>query len=95
MLALFAQERRDHDPDGEDDEQCTETGHEELARGIVFSTPPVFLAWGVTFFGRAFLGSPFRHGSILTQIPDLRRKIPSFAGGYLFRERIFCGLNPN
>ena len=80
----FAQERRDHDPDGEDDEQRTETGHEELARGIVFSASPASLAWEVTFSGRAFLGIPFRHGLILTQIPIFDAKPPLERGVIIF-----------
>ena len=91
----FAQERRDHDPDGEDDEQRTETGHEELTRGIVFSASPASLAWGVTFSGQAFLGFPFCHGLILTQIPDFRCKTPPFAGGNYFRVRVIGGFSPD
>ena len=72
----FTQERRDHNPDGEDDEQRAQTRHDELARRIVFTASPASLAWSVTFSGRAFLGFPFRHGSILTQIPDSRRETP-------------------
>lgn len=68
MKALVTEERGDHEPDEEHDQQRTEAGHEEFPRGIVFTASPPSLALGVTFSRRAFRGFPLFHVPILTQV---------------------------
>lgn len=62
-----ADERRDHDPDKEDDEQRSDTGHEEFSEGVLVPSLPPSPGPGVTFFGRTVRGFPFWHGSSVTQ----------------------------